>query len=250
MEKKGRKTTKKTTPVREEKKKGTISEKEEKKTARTKKEGSMTIPVLTREGELSEELKLPKGLAEVKINPRLVAQYVRVYLANQRQGTVSTKTRGEVRGSTRKIYRQKGTGRARHGDIKAPIFVGGGIAHGPKMRDFSLKINKKQKRKAFLMTFLEKIRQKGLLVIKDLDKIKPKTKDLVEVLDQLKLTAEKKILIVFTKEEGKNLALAGRNISNVILSTVDSLNSYLLLNSSKVLFSKSAFDLILKKYEN
>src|SRR5207248_616028 len=96
----------------------------------------------------SGKVSLPKEIFAETVNKKLLAQAVRVYLANKRQGNASTKTRGEVEGSTRKIYRQKGTGNARHGSIRAPIFVKGGIVHGPRPRDFSLGLSKKMRRKA------------------------------------------------------------------------------------------------------
>src|SRR3989338_9847754 len=105
---------------------------------------------------------MPKEIFAVEASPRLLAQYVRVYLANRRQGTASAKTRAEVKGSTRKIYKQKGTGKARHGDIKAPIFIGGGVVGGPIPRDFSLKFNKKQKRKVLFYALTLKLKQKDI----------------------------------------------------------------------------------------
>ena len=127
-------------------KKETKSEK--KLTTPKKKKVNLTIPVYDLDGKEKSTLEVAKEIFGIESNPKLIAQYVRVYHANQRQGTSSTKTRGEVRGSTRKIYRQKGTGKARHGDIKAPIFVGGGVVGGPQPGKHSLKLNKKQIKKS------------------------------------------------------------------------------------------------------
>ena len=106
---------------------------------------TVSVNVVGIDGKISGKIALPGEIFGEKVNKALLAQAVRVYLANQRQGNASTKTRGEVEGSTRKIYRQKGTGRARHGSVRAPIFVKGGIVFGPKPRDFSLDMPKKKK---------------------------------------------------------------------------------------------------------
>lgn len=253
---KNKKPLRKTTSLKKQKKliAKDLKEKKTKKPSdlvdKKNKEARLKIPVLDKSGIIKEEIEPVKELVNLKINPRLIAHYVRVYLANQRQGTVSTKTRGEVSGSTKKIYRQKGTGRARHGDIKAPIFVGGGVAHGPKMRDFSLKINKKQKTKVFSMVIKEKIENRSLMIIEDFEDLKPKTKDFVTFLKLLNLGEAKKILIVYSKKDNRNLVLASRNLDNVFLSSIESLNPYLLLTTSKALFTRSAFDSLMKKYEN
>src|SRR3989338_10897476 len=114
----------------------------------TVKKTSPSLVIYNIEGKEEKTIELPKDIFSVSANPSLLAQAVRVYLVNQRQGNVKVKTRSEVIGSTRKIYRQKGTGKARHGAIKAPIFVGGGVAHGPKQKDYNLKFNKKMRKKA------------------------------------------------------------------------------------------------------
>jgi len=197
-----------------------------------------------------EEVVLEKNLFDVAVNPKTLALYIRVYLANKRQGTASTKTRGEVSGSTRKIYRQKGTGRARHGDIKAPIFVGGGVVFGPKPRDYSLKINKKQKRQAFLGALTYQFKNKGVLVFDDsFLTIKPKTNELFDFFVKNNLASEKK-LIVLPKMEKNNLVLAGRNISNLKFTSLESLNAYQILNTKKLIFLEEALKSLAKKYGN
>src|SRR3989344_6029979 len=124
--------------------------------SKTTKKGSLFAPVYDLKGAKSGTLALPKEVFGTKVNNSLMAQAVRVYLANQRQGNATTKTRGEVQGSSKKIYRQKGTGRARHGSLRAPIFVKGGIVFGPKPRDFSLDLPKKMKRKALFSSLSAK----------------------------------------------------------------------------------------------
>src|SRR3989344_6756187 len=146
-----------------------------------KKSGEgLTIPVYNLEGKEVKTLDVPKEIFSVKPNPKLLAQYVRVYLTNNRQGTASTKTRGEVRGSTRKIYRQKGTGRARHGAITAPIFVGGGVVFGPKPRDYSRKLPQKMKKAALFSALTAKRIDNAVKVIGNLDTIVPKTKEMAK----------------------------------------------------------------------
>jgi large subunit ribosomal protein L4 len=214
-----------------------------------KKEKGISILKYFIDGK-KEDLPLDKKIFNIKIDPKNLALYVRVYLANQRQGTASTKTRSEVSGSTRKIYRQKGTGRARHGDIKAPIFVGGGVVFGPKPRDYSLKLNKKQKKKALLEALVYQFKQGKLLIYdNELLQIKPKTKNLSSFLEKNDLAKEKK-LIVLPKMEKNNLILAGRNIPNLNFTSLESLNAYNLLVSQKVIFLEDAFNNLIKKYAN
>jgi Ribosomal protein L4 len=214
-----------------------------------KKETGISILKYFIDGK-KEDLPLDKKIFNIKINPKNLALYVRVYLANQRQGTASTKTRSEVSGSTRKIYRQKGTGRARHGDIKAPIFVGGGVVFGPKPRDYSLKINKKQKKKALVEALVYQFKQGNLLIFdNEFLQIKPKTKNLSSFLEKNDLAKEKK-LIVLPKMEKNNLILAGRNIPGLTFVSLESLNAYDLLKNKKVIFLEEAFNNLIKKYAN
>lgn len=208
----------------------------EAKLKRVSAASSLTINVYNLDGRQVKTMELPRELFKVSISPKLLAQYVRVYLANQRQGTVATKTRGEVVGSTRKIYRQKGTGRARHGDIKAPIFVGGGVAHGPKPRDYSLALTKKQRRKALVGALTLKLKEGNILALSSTAlKITPKTKIMAKFLDSLKLYS-KKILFILPKIEKSNLRRAGQNIPKISFIDVASLNAYKILSEDKIIF--------------
>lgn len=198
--------------------------------------------------KLKKKVSLPEEIFKVKPNKKLVAQAVRVYLANQRQGTASTKSRSEVRGSRRKIWRQKGTGRARHGDRYAPIFVGGGIAHGPKPRDFSLKMPQKMKRKALFGVLSFKLNQGDLLIVKNLKKIKPRTKEMLAVMKNLKLkTKNQKLknrtLLVIPKKIEK-IILAGRNLKNLEICSAQLLNSYQVLNCEKLVLMEEAIPVL------
>lgn len=218
---------------------------EKKKTS--KKQSALATVVYDSGGKKKADIELPREIFDVKASDKVLAQYIRVYLANQRQGTSAVKNRGQVRGSTRKIYRQKGTGRARHGDIKAPIFVGGGIAHGPKARDYRLRINKKQKRKALFYSLSEKFRKGDIYFVDNLLDLKPKTKEMVKILNNFKLGQEKPILVVYPKENSRNLILAGRNLKEIDFCQVDLLNPYQILSSKKIIFTKEALSVFLNQ---
>lgn len=199
---------------------------------------SIKADVYDTKGKVVETINLPAEIFGAKINPKLLAQAVRVYLANQRAGTASTKTRGEVKGSSRKIYRQKGTGRARHGSIRAPIFVHGGVAFGPKPRDYSLKLPKKMKKKALDSALSAKIKDRGIKIITGLEKITPKTKKMVEILKNLNLNNQKLLIVLPKKEE--NIDRAARNIGGVDMTLANQLNTYDVLNATMLLFTKDA----------
>lgn len=204
------------------------------------------MPVFDTKGEKIEDMKLPDAIFGVSPSKTLLAQYVRVYLANQRQGTASTKTRSEVVGSTRKIYRQKGTGRARHGAIKAPIFVGGGVAHGPRPKDFSLTLNKKQKRKALLMALSLKHSRGDMISVKDMLTVEPKTKHMRQILIHLKLAPDTqkigRILLVYPPASSEKLIRASRNLDSLHRIETQSINPYELLRAHKVIFVHEGLD--------
>src|SRR5882724_11511103 len=160
---------KKTTEEKVKKEATDVVSKSDKKT--------LALDVYGLDGKVAEKVTVPAAIFGEKVNKTLLAQAVRVYLANKRQGNASTKTRGEVDGSTRKIYRQKGTGKARHGSVRAPIFVHGGVVFGPKPRDFSLSLPKKMKRKALFSALSAKLQGKELIVVSSLETITPKTKN-------------------------------------------------------------------------
>lgn len=195
-----------------------------------------TIDVYNTKAEKSGKITLPKEIFSAPVNEKLLVQAVRVYLSNQRKARAKTKTRGEIRGSTRKIYRQKGTGRARHGDRYAPIFVGGGITHGPKgLENWQLKMPKKMRRQALFSALTSKLKEKQVTVIEGLEKIKPKTKEMAKVLDNL--TDGKKVLLVLP-EVLENVIRAARNIKGVELAQAKQLNPYQVLNGGQLIFLK------------
>lgn len=197
-------------------------------------------------GKMVGSISLPSEVFGVKINNQLLAQAVRVYLANQRKGTASTKTRGEVQGSTRKIYKQKGTGRARHGSIRAPIFVKGGIVFGPKPRDYSLKFSKKMKKAALFSALSSKLKNKEIKVLTGLEDLKPKTKEVAQVLKNLDLSG-KKILVVLP-QDFENFKRAARNIKDLTLGYVLGLNTFEVLNNRVLIFTKESIEFIKKNF--
>lgn len=203
-----------------------------------------SIPVYDINGEEIKKITLNKEIFGVKDNKKLLAQYIRVYLANQRQGTASTKTRGQIRASTKKIYKQKGTGKARHGSKKAPIFVGGGITFGPSPRDFSLKINKKQKKMALFTALTLKLKEKAIYGLSnDFLKIKPKTKEFITFLK--KHSFEKgRVLILLPKLETNNLILSARNIPKVEFCYAKSINPYIILKFKNIFFLEESLKIV------
>ncbi len=197
-------------------------------------------------GKAAGKMELPKEIFAQSPQDELLAQSVRVYLARQRQGTASTKTRGEVRGSTRKIYRQKGTGRARHGAIRAPIFVGGGIVFGPKPRNYDLQLPPKMRKKALVAALTGKFKENDILVLSDLSALKGKTREMIKMLTNLKLETKHgqlktKTLLITPKLE-ENTWRAGRNIQNLTLTPANLLNPYQLLAHKKIIFTKEALE--------
>ncbi len=219
----------------------------EKKAVQKKK--NLSALVYDTKGEQIESIDLPESIFNVKISDELLAQYVRVHQTNQRLGNASTKTRGQVIGSTRKIYRQKGTGRARHGANKAPIFVGGGVAHGPSGKVFALTMNKKQKRQAFFGALTQKYKKDGIRFVKGLLTVTAKTKEMSSILKNQDSQKIKPILITFPKNNSRNMVLASRNIENVTLKDVQSLNAYDILRAKKIIFATEALPVLITHYE-
>ena len=202
----------------------------------------MKIDVFDKNGKSVEKMELDESVFGAEPNRALLAQYLRIFDTNQRQGTSSTKTRAEVRGGGRKPWRQKGTGRARHGAISAPIFVGGGKAHGPKFKDVKLKINKKQIKLALFYSLSKANKEKRIFIIPvETLKISPKTKKFENILKDLKIYG-KKILLIYSnsKNNSKNLILAVRNIKNLSYQEIRSLNAYDVLSNEILLFIEDA----------
>ncbi|MFO0703284.1 MAG: 50S ribosomal protein L4 [Patescibacteria group bacterium] len=195
----------------------------------------------------SKTIAIPTHLKDVKVNPALVAQYVRVYLKNQRQGTASTKDRSEIVGTTKKMYKQKGTGNARHASAKAPIFVGGGVAGGPKPKDYFVKMNQKQKNAALASVLVSRIEEGSMMILAEgAIKESAKTKDFVEILKKSEIKLGSKITIVVDAKEDQSIVKSSRNIKGVEIINSDNINPYVLLKGKTLLMSKNAFSKISK----
>ena len=195
------------------------------------------IAVLNTAGEKVSEMELKEEIFSVV--PSTSAMHIAVvqYLANQRQGTQSTLTRGEVSGGGKKPWRQKGTGRARQGSTRAPQWTHGGIALGPKPREYGIAVNKKVKRLAMKSALSSKVAAEEMVVLESLDLAEIKTKEIAKVLAAVK--SGKKALIVLPEPDSK-VYLSARNIAGVKTSFVGSLNVYDILNSDTVVVLKDA----------
>ncbi|HUQ85600.1 MAG TPA: 50S ribosomal protein L4 [Candidatus Limnocylindrales bacterium] len=205
-----------------------------------KKENSLSISVYDLQGKVSGKVSLSSEIFGQPINKKLLAQAVRVYQANKRQGNASTKTRGEVDGSTRKIYRQKGTGNARHGSLRAPIFVKGGIVHGPKPRDFNLELPKKMRRKALLSALSGKFADSEIRVVSGFEKIDAKTKGFAVVLKSLTLDSKKGKLLLITPDSFESVKRASGNITGVNSTSANRLNALEVLRHKNLLIAKES----------
>ncbi len=195
------------------------------------------IQVKNWQNEVVEKIALPEEIFSKPLNKHLLWHYVRVYLAHQRQGNASTKTRAEVSGSGRKLWRQKGTGRARIGSIRSPLWRHGGTVHGPKPRKYDYKINEKEKREALKIALSEKVRNNSLIILDSMAVEAPKTKELVQKLKNLQL--EKSVLLV-DLSKNKEIKLASRNLQKIDCLYIDSINAYEVLAHKNLVISKDA----------
>jgi len=199
----------------------------------------MKISIKNIKGKSQGEHEVRFELVEGGKGTQAVHDTVVAYRAAQRMGTACTKNVGEVSGSNKKPWRQKGTGRARAGSFQSPLWVGGGVVFGPKPRDFSKKVNSKTKQLALRKALTERLKAGDVVVVDDLKLSSPKTKDFVGVLSALDL---KGTALIVSQEVDKNLMLASRNVEKVTLTTSESLNTYDVLRSDKLVFTKGAFE--------
>src|SRR5208283_128080 len=199
----------------------------------------MKIAIKNIAGKDQGELEVKFPLVEDGKGTQAVHDAVVAYRAGQRSGTACTKNVGEVSGSNKKPWRQKGTGRARAGSHQSPLWVGGGVVFGPRPRDFGKKVSKKTRALSLRKALSERLKAGDVVLVDDLKLASPKTKDFVSLMSTLELTGT--TLVVSTGAD-KNLTLASRNIENVALTTSDSLNTYDILRPDKLLFTKSAFE--------
>lgn len=188
-------------------------------------------------GEQVEEIDLKDDIFNVEINETAVHEMVKNHLANKRQGTQSVKTRTEVRGGGRKPWRQKGTGRARQGSIRAPHWKGGGVTFAPKPRDYSYRVPKKVRKLAMKSALTSKVLNDEIIVLDELNIEEPKTKEIVNLLNNIK--ASKKALIVMS-ESNENIIKSARNIPNVETTIANTLNVYDILKYDSFIITKDA----------
>lgn len=191
----------------------------------------------------SKKVKLSDAVFAVEPNDHAIYLDVKQFLTHNRQGTHKAKERAEIAGSTRKIKRQKGTGTARAGSIKNPLFRGGGRVFGPRPKKYDLKLNKKVKRLARKSALSYKAKEKQILVIEDLKFDAPKTKDMLAVLNNMDLN--RKILFVLN-ENNKNIYLSARNLQAAKVVTADSLNTYDIMNANTVVMLKDSVEIVEK----
>mgnify|MGYP002795431678 FL=1 len=206
----------------------------------------MNVKVLNISGEEVGTLKLSDEVFKQEYNEGLIHQVVVAYLANLRQGTKSTLTRSEVRGHAKKPWRQKHTGRARHGSTKGPQWRGGGVVFAPKPRDFSKKVNKEAKRTAFRSAISTKLKNKEVIVVDNLSLKEAKTKYMAEVLKNLKLD---KSVVFVTKEKDELVMRASNNLSNVEVTSASMVNVYDIVSNEKVVLTQDAAKYLEEAYK-
>ena len=199
----------------------------------------MKLKVRDTKGKEQGELEVKFELVEGGKGTQAVHDTVVAYMAAQRSGTASTKTMGEVAGTGKKPWRQKGTGRARAGSFQSPLWVGGGVVFGPKPRDFTKKISKSTRRLALRKALTERLKAGDVVLVDALTLNAPKTKEFIGVLSALQIQGS---ALVVAPASDKNLLLASRNVANVEFVTSDSLNTYQVLRAGKLVFTRGAFE--------
>jgi large subunit ribosomal protein L4 len=205
----------------------------------------MELAVYSIDGnKTSKTIDLNESIFGIDPNDHAIYLDVKQYLANQRQGTHASKQRNEVKGSTRKLRRQKGTGGARIGDIKSPLLRGGGRAFGKKPRDYSFKVNKKVKRLARMSALSYKIKDNTVLILEDFNFETPKTKQYLDILQKFNMENKKSLLII--PEADRNIILSSRNIPKASVAVASDINTYQILNAQHLVIVESSW----KEIEN
>lgn len=200
----------------------------------------MEVNILNVSGkETGAKVQLPESVFAIKPNDHAIYLDVKQYLANQRQGTHKAKQRNEIAGSTRKLHKQKGTGGARAGSIKSPLFNGGGRVFGPQPRDYSFKLNKKLKTLARKSALTYKAKDNNILVLEDFSFDTIKTKTYVKMQADLNVTNDKTLLVI-AGAENNNVYLSSRNLKKTKVISVEQLNTYDVLNAGKLLLTTGA----------
>jgi len=203
----------------------------------------MKIAIVDKEGkDTGKKAELKDSIFRIEPNDHAIYLDVKHYMANQRQGTHKTKERGEIRGSTAKIKKQKGTGTARAGSIKSPIRRGGGRAFGPRPRDYDFKLNKKVKQLARKSALTYKAKEKAIIVLEDIKFEEIKTKNLVDLNTTLKISDKKSLFVL--AEQNKSLYLSSRNLKSTEIITASELNTYKIMRASALVLFESSLDIL------
>ena len=202
----------------------------------------MELSILNKDGKSGKKVNVSDSIFAIEPNDHAIYLDVKQYLANQRQGTSKSKERAEISGSTRKIKKQKGTGTAREGSIKSPLFRGGGTVFGPRPRNYSFKLNKKLKNLARCSAFSHKAKSGDLLILEDFQMDAPKTGEFSQILSNLKCNDKKTLMVV--SESNKNIYLSSRNLQGAKVVSPSDVNTYDLVNANKVIVSQGALEII------
>ena len=209
----------------------------------------MELNVLNIAGEdTGKKVELSESIFGVKPNDHAIYLEIKHYMANNRQGTHKAKERAEIAGSTRKIKRQKGTGTARAGSIKSPLFRGGGRVFGPLPRDYKSKVNKKVRQLARKSALTYKAKENNILLLEDFNFEQPKTKEIVSFYKNLNIPDKKSLLVL--SESNKNIYLSSRNLKQNKVVTVSELTTYDILNASILLFIESSLNILQETLSN
>jgi large subunit ribosomal protein L4 len=200
------------------------------------------VGLYTAAGERSGSVDLPDGLLPERVHTHVIWEAVKGYLANQRQGTHKTKTRHEVSGQKSKMYKQKGTGRARAGSATSGTRVGGGRIHGPRPRDYSVRVPAGVRQLALRSALLARASKEALFVVEDFALEAPRTKTMAALLDRMGL-ADRKVLVVSRKPD-PNLVLSCRNLKKTVVSNAGELNTYQVMQSQAVVLTRGSVDVL------
>lgn len=203
----------------------------------------MELIVKTKEGvDTGRKVTLSSDVFGIEPNEHVVWLDVKQYLANQRQGTHKSKERAEINRTGKKLYRQKGTGSARHGSRRAPIFVGGGRVFGPRPRDYSFKVNKKVKGLARRSVLSSRAQENKILVVENFSFDSPRTKDYIAFLNSMELSGQKTLLV--TPAADHNLYLSSRNVPKAFVTAANQINTYDLMNADSVILCEGSIEII------
>ena len=208
----------------------------------------VSLNVVDSDGKELEKINIPGEMVGKKINPEIMYQEIRRYLASIRSGTHKVKDRSEVRGGGKKPWRQKGTGNARAGTNRSPIWRGGGVVFGPTPRDYSFKLNKKVIKQSKIMALSDKFKNKKIVVLDKLNFKNPETSKAAKILKKLKLDKDKVLMVV--ENMNTNEVKSFRNIGNVMIESSKGLNAYIILAADYIVFTKNSLDDFIKRSGN